>query len=120
MCGADGDRARGIAGIVDARGEADSRRAGSAGRDAPAGVARRGDHDDARLHESIDFRTQRTLAARKHFGVELVTEAQVHAMNTHHLRIAIDVVANVGERTDDVARASGALLIQNLETDEIA
>ena len=59
---------------------------------AVAGVAGRDDHHDAGLDEPIDFDAQRALAAGEPFGLEVVAEAHVHAVNEQAAAVAVDLL----------------------------
>ena len=79
---ADGDRAVGVAGIVDR--ETEARRGGAAiarVHVAVAGVA--GGHDDhhARAHELVHLDADRALSAREPLGLEVVADADVDAVD---------------------------------------
>src|SRR5687768_9338676 len=97
------DRTFSIARVVDAVRQTEAGHAHTRGNLAIAGVARRGHDDDSRLYEPIDFGTQRTLTAREHFRVEFITEAQIDAVDTNHLRIRVHDFADVRERTNHIA-----------------
>ncbi len=112
---ADRDRAVGVSGIVDA--ERETRRDGAAvdrvGVPVP-GVPRRDDDDHARAHEPIHDVAQRTLSAGEPLRVEIVADAQVHAVNLDVLAVAVHAVDRL-QRDDHVAHRPATVGAEHLE-----
>ena len=97
----DGDRQVRVAGIVDGQRQARRRGALLLLVTMPiAGVAGRDDDHDARPDEAIDFDAQRALAAREPFRLEVVADAQVHAVHEQPPAVAVEPL-DVLERRDD-------------------
>ena len=73
------------------------------------GVSGRDDDHDAAPDQPIHLDAERALAAGEHLRVEIVADAQVHAVNAQHLRIVVELLAHIDQRAHDVADATGAV-----------
>ena len=86
---------------------------------AVAGVAGGDDDDDATPHEAIDLDAERALAAREPLGLEVVPDAQVHAVNQHAAAVAVDLLNSL-EGLNDAARPPVSLFVEHLHADDLA
>ena len=79
-------------------------------------------HDDhyATPDEPIDFDAERALPAGEHLSVEVVADAQVHAMNAQQLRVVVHTLPDVDERPHDVAHTAFTRLVDDLQAHEQA
>ena len=116
---ADGDGEIGIAGVVDGERHACGGCADRGFQGAVPGIAC-GDHDDdAGLDQAIDLHAKRALAARKPFGLEVITDAHVDALNQQTAAIPVDFL-DVVDGGDEVAHRAFAIFIEHAQAHELA
>jgi hypothetical protein len=115
-----GHREIGVSRIVDRQSETGGNRApGRALRKSIAGVAGRDHHHDTGLDEPVHLDAQRALAARKPFRLEVVADAHVDSVHADITAISVDALNHI-DRRDQVAGLAHAIIIQNLEAQQLA
>ena len=78
------------------------------------------DHDDdAGLDEAVDFDAERALAAGKPFGLEVVADAHIHAVNEQPAAVAVDLL-DMADRGDEIADRALPVLIEHAQAHELA
>jgi hypothetical protein len=115
-----GDRAIGVAGIIDAQRQTSGDRAT---RDCVlvsiARVSRRDNDHNARTNHAIDHVAQRALSAGKPFGVEVIADAQIHTVDLQVFSVPVDAIDFL-ERGDEIAHLPVPFLVEHLHAHDRA
>ena len=85
----DGDSELSVPRIVDRVGQPDFGGPDRGSHRPEPGVSRRSHDDNSGLNETIHFRADGTLPAGEHLRIELVADAEVHAVDPQQLRIVV-------------------------------
>src|SRR6476620_10118279 len=104
--GPHGDRSLGVTRVVDRHGKSElGWRLEPHGERAVAGIPCRHHDDDPGTYELVHFHAQRASPAREPFGLELVTDAHIDAMDAHPVDGAAVYLTDVGQRPDHPVNA---------------
>src|SRR5665213_1532439 len=119
MRGSDCDGQIGIARVVDGEHHAAAGGAPVGGKRAVARVAGGNNHHYTRSNKPVDFRAEGALTAGEPRGVELITDAEIAAVNADVAAVIVDSMNTVNGR-DNAADIALAIVVEDLHTDQPA